>query len=110
LNKDLVIRICSHDIDVEFCDPGLWSDSGLGRASLLKAKIQVNNALSTDVMMSTLLHECMHLVSDIGDLELSEAQVSGVANGVFSIIKDNPDLVKELVTLVQTTKEINNGM
>ena len=104
--KDNVIRILSHDINIEFSNPDLWSDGGLGRACLKASKISLNDNLSTDLTLSTLLHECIHIISNMMDLELSESQVSGVGNGIFTIIKDNHEYIKELVSLIETT--INN--
>lgn len=54
-------------------------------------------ALSTPFEYITLLHECIHLISDFYDLNLSEAQVRALDQGISMLLKDNPKLLKGML-------------
>ena len=90
------IRLLAHDIRVIVESPAHWSEGGLGRASLKDQTIRLNEAMLKDVRYSTLLHEIVHLISDLNTIELTEVQVDVVAMGLFTLIKDNPKLIADM--------------
>lgn len=59
-----------------------------------KNEIRLNKANEPDQMQCTLLHEILHGISDMQDIDLSENVVRRLANGLYSVIKDNPELFK----------------
>tara|TARA_Y100000401_G_C8199969_1_gene163039 strand:- start:121 stop:480 length:360 start_codon:yes stop_codon:yes gene_type:complete len=54
--------------------------------------------LETDPQLAqmTLLHEILHIVSDLNGIGLSEKQVLGLEAGLFGVAKDNPEVAKFL--------------
>jgi len=99
------VRVFSHDFKVIVGSPGGWSETSMGNSSVLEQKIQLNAAMPHDVRCSTLLHELVHAISDLMSAGLSEAQVDAVAVGMFTIIKDNPELIAELAGVSIQTEE-----
>lgn len=93
------IRLLSHDFRVIVESPTHWSEGGMGRASLKDQTIRLNDILPNDTRHSTLLHEVIHLISDLTSVELSEVQVDVVAQGMFTLMKDNPQVVADIAGL-----------
>ena len=91
--KPLTLRILSHEIKVVFDDPKLWNRDSLGRAHMNAGLIQINKTMTVDAIVSTLLHEIVHIGSDILSIELSEQQIDCAAATIFSALRDNPKLV-----------------
>lgn len=91
--KELKIKVLGHNIKVELDSPGDWSEYGLGRANLLTQTIKLNEALKDDARNVTLLHEIIHLVSDMNAMELTESQVSTLATSLYTIVNENTDLI-----------------
>lgn len=89
------IKILSHKVKVIKNSPGNWSQGGLGRAYIKDGQILLNADQAEDTLKSTLVHEIVHYVADLLSLELSEQQVDGIAMGMFTVLKDNPDITKE---------------
>lgn len=88
-----IIKIISHEVELIKNSPGNWSQGGLGRADIKEGQILLNIEQSEDSLRSTLIHEVTHYISDLLSLELSEQQVDGVAMGMFTFLKDNPDFI-----------------
>lgn len=59
--------------------------------------IRIADTLGPDKEKETLLHEVIHGVSFAMCSDLSEHQVRSMANGLYSVLKDNPKLVKYLL-------------
>lgn len=97
--NEFTIRLFSHEIRVIVESPAHWSEGGMGRASLIDQTIRLNDALPNDTRHSTLLHEVIHLISDLTGVELSEVQVDAVTQGMFTLLKDNPELVADIAGL-----------
>lgn len=89
------IKILSHEVKLIKNSPGNWLQGGLGRAYIKDGEILLNIDQSEDSLKSTLIHEITHYISDLLSLELSEQQVDGIAMGMFTVLKDNPKLIKE---------------
>lgn len=91
--KNTVLRVLSHDITVTFSDPGMWSSGGMGRASLKDGEVVVANTMPVDPTWHTLIHELIHIGLDILSIEGDEQIIDGIAATMFSLLKDNPELV-----------------
>ena len=57
--------------------------------NVIKIKTQQQALMEAD----TLLHECLHLVSDYLQLNMNERQVYCVSVAIFALLRDNPDLI-----------------
>ncbi len=88
-----IINLLSHKITLKLESPGNWSFDGMGRASIKDLVININENMPIDSLQSVLLHEVMHLISDMCDIELTEAQVSATSLGMFSFMRGNPELI-----------------
>lgn len=91
------VKIFSHEIDISYQSPGLWGDGDMGRACVTDQKVLVNSDLPADTKVSTVLHELTHMISDLISLDMSEAQVDGMAVGLFTLLKDNPGFLIGLI-------------
>jgi len=91
--NEFTVRLLSHDFRVIVESPTHWSEGGMGRASLKEQTIRLNDILPPDTRHSTLLHEVIHLISDLTSIELTEVQVDVVAQGMFTFMKDNPKIM-----------------
>jgi len=90
------IKILDLLIEVEESSPGLWIDGAMGRTHLLESKIVLNSSLKKDLKDSTLIHEVLHLVSDIQGTGLTEERVTAVATGFYSFLMNNKEEVESL--------------
>ena len=82
------MKLFGRTIKINFIDEELMPQS-VGMANILKGKIDVTNNMSDDSTNATILHETIHLISDMLNLELNEKQVFGLENGIYSFLKDN---------------------
>lgn len=89
----LTIDIQGHSCLISFESPGDWHTGAMGRANYVNGNILISSECGEDFKRSTLLHEIVHIISGMNDLELSETQVSVLGIALFDIIKSNPKLV-----------------
>lgn len=68
----------------------------LGECDLEKQSITVKDGLELEQEQSTLLHECIHAISDSLGLGLSEKQVMGLEAGLFDLNSSNPRIFSYL--------------
>ena len=60
--------------------------------------IRIADGLGPDKERETLLHEVIHGTSFAMCSDLTEHQVRSMANGLYAVLRDNPDLVPYLTT------------
>lgn len=65
----------------------------LGRFDIAKEEISVDKDLAGDVYLSTILHEVVHGIYHILAVEHEEEHASGMAVGMMSFIRNNPDFI-----------------
>ena len=99
-----IIKVLSHAVEVIEDDPKQWAAGGMGRADSMKMVIRLNAAMPVDAKVSTVLHEVIHLGSDMLGLDLSEAQVNGAAAVVFSLLRDNEEYMLDLIDQNKVTE------
>lgn len=92
--KEMNLRILSHDIHVSFEVPSALGDKLMGRMRFADQIININKNAHIDCMFTTFIHEVMHLISFMNNLELSESQVESLGVGIFSLLRDNPHFLK----------------
>lgn len=68
----------------------------LGLCDLETQAIHVKDGLKAEQEGSTLLHECIHAISDSLGLGLSEKQVQGLETGLFDLNAANPRFFSSL--------------
>lgn len=93
------IKILSQRIILRECEPGSWSEGGMGRSNQAKGEILVRGDMSEDIKMQTLLHETLHMIADMNSLEIvkEETTISVLANGLITFMKDNPKLIHRIL-------------
>jgi len=64
----------------------------LGESDLENQALTVKDGLKPEQEQSTLLHECIHAISDSLGLGLSEKQVQGLETGLYDLNISNPRL------------------
>jgi len=89
------LRIQGFDVAVIVED--LASQGMLGRCSTTNQKIVVSSGIPEDVKNSTILHEAVHYISDLFNIDLSESQVCILETAFFNFIKSNPAFIKSLL-------------
>lgn len=85
-DKPFIMRLCGHDVPVNFTDPGNWQDQGMGRSNSLRGEIELSTKL-TDVIHLMLDFHGFHQESQ------NEKLVNAMACGLLAWMKDNPKLV-----------------
>lgn len=94
------IKILDHNYDFTV-EPYQELDECWGRANPMKGWIKVAKECGKDQFCSTLLHEVIHCIADINDLEklmdLKETGISVLAAGIYSFIKSNPELIRSMI-------------
>lgn len=63
-----------------------------------KCLIQLNENNSDEQNMVTLIHEIIHGIEDMYALEVGEEKVERLANALYSLIKDNSQLIRGFST------------
>jgi len=77
-------------------------DECWGRANPMRGWIKIAVELGNDHKFSTLLHEVVHCICDLNDLgkgdeNLKEHTISIIAAGVYSFIKSNPEIIRDML-------------
>lgn len=91
------IRILALDIKIVEEPPGEFTEDSMGRSSLMRGQITLRKDLPEGIKMQTLLHEIIHMIASMNDLELndSEVEVSTLASGLLALFRDNPGLARQ---------------
>lgn len=92
-----LIRLLEHDIEVYFDAPNAWSLDGVGRCDIKNGCIRIRASMPSDVVASTLLHEVVHMISDLLTIEQSEQSVDNMAIGILSFIRNNREFIEEFI-------------
>lgn len=62
-------------------------------------EINIANIYSEDMMKCTFIHECLHGIDDIVEAKLTEDQIRLMSKGLYTFIKDNPNIFNDNVTV-----------
>ena len=95
------VKVGGLEYDVEVLDRIRDSQSPVGRCSPMDGSIEVFLGDNDDFMCQTFMHELVHALhyqmGYSGDqIFEDEHYVDGLANALYSLIKDNPGLFKEV--------------
>jgi hypothetical protein len=90
------MKLLGHRIEIQGCDPSMWTDTGMGRSSIGTCKILIKSTMPCDAFNSTLLHEILHMIADHSALNITEQQNSALAAGLYSVMRDNPIMFQNI--------------
>jgi hypothetical protein len=68
----------------------------MGMASSSELTVLINSTMPHDAICSTTLHEVIHIIDGLLQLDLSEQQTDGVALGIHSLLKENKKFMESL--------------
>ena len=93
LPDSLLITICGHDYTYYEDDPGQWNPGKWGWSDAHKLEIHIRGDMAKHTRQSTLLHEVIHQIMLINDLEeltmKSEPVISALGVAWMQFIKNN---------------------
>jgi len=87
LKKLKTIKIGAHTFDIVHED--FEEEKLFGKANLSKQKIFISPTMSKSMTSETILHECIHMISELNGLELGERTTQSLAHAIYLLIKEN---------------------
>ena len=90
------IRILGKVYTLKYTNEAPVDDDAQGHCDYLKHKIAIRNGLAPNEERSTVLHEALHCISHAMGLHFSESVIERLENGIFSVLRDNPEFVAYL--------------
>lgn len=84
------LKILGKKWSVDYVKDAPLSKDEMGLCDLESQAIHVKDGLKTEQEGSTLLHECIHAISDSLGLGLTEKQVQGLETGLYDLNTSNP--------------------
>jgi hypothetical protein len=87
------IRLMGKRWTVAYCE---MPKDELGECDLENQAIKLKDGLKPEQEQSTLLHECIHAISDSLGLGLTEKQVQGLETGLYDLNTSNPQFFSYL--------------
>ena len=76
-----------------------------GRAEIDTMAIYVREGLEMQLERSTVLHETLHVISDLIGLRLTEKQIEGLETGIYQVNSDNPRFFASIRQTKESRKE-----
>jgi hypothetical protein len=89
------IKYLGRKIEVEYFKQ-VEPNGYLGSCNNLKMKINLLEHKNKEEREATLLHELLHIISGDFELELNEKQICALANTLYSVIKENKELIDSI--------------
>lgn len=86
------LRICGIDVHLVFSSPEDWATNGMGRSNELTNRITLRTGMQKDVEGQTLLHEVLHMIVDMNQLEKiknDETIIAVLSNALNAFLRDN---------------------
>lgn len=87
----MVIKVGHLELGVEERELG---PDLLGEFDEMTCTIRVRPNISEQLRRSTILHECLHAISSIYGLDLTESQVLVLESSLTNLINQNPELFR----------------
>jgi hypothetical protein len=91
---EVTIRIMGRPYTVRHSNAPVTHDSMMGRSGSITAEMWIRADMDSFGKRQTLLHEIIHAIGEDCALDLSETQVSVLANGLASIEEFHLDLLE----------------
>lgn len=89
------VRLIDRDIAVDYASVD-DIEGAAGDALWSEQRVRVVTGLERPTEQHTVIHELLHIVSDVMGINLKEDQIQGLAFGLVRLIADNPQLVAYL--------------
>ena len=88
------VKIGFKDYNVKLKDSDVINGNEVcyGTIKFEEGEINIANIYSEDMMKCTFIHECLHGIDDIVEAKLTEDQIRLIGKGLYSFIKDNPNI------------------
>ena len=86
------LRICGINVNLIFSSPEDWASGGMGRSCQTTNRITIRQSMPIDVEGAVILHEVIHMIADMNNLEKiinDETTVSVLANALNAFLRDN---------------------
>ena len=86
------LRICGIDVDLVLSAPEDWASGGMGRSCQVNNRITIRPGMSKDVEGGVGLHEVLHMIADMNELESikrDETTIAVLANALNAFWRDN---------------------
>jgi hypothetical protein len=94
LKNSSQIKILGHVVTVKTVKRPFVLQDQSGEADPGRGVISVLEGLEASVREATILHEVIHILDHHLALQMNEEQVTGIAQGLFSVLKDNPEFLR----------------
>ncbi|MFA5745688.1 MAG: hypothetical protein WCX79_01230 [Candidatus Paceibacterota bacterium] len=65
-----------------------------GKTVFESASIHIDDTLSQDMSLATLLHEVIEVINEENELKLEHRAIQTLATQLFQVLKDNPEVFK----------------
>ena len=91
----MTMRVCGIDVNVDFRSPDDWASGGMGRSCQITNRITIRPGMEKDVEGGVLLHEVIHMIADMNELQPikdNETVIAVLANALNAFLRDNNDL------------------
>ena len=88
------LKILGHVVTITRVPASFILSSNIGESDSGQGTIKIVDGLEKSVYEATLLHETFHIIDKHLDLGLTEDQVSGLAQGLFQVLRDNPRFMR----------------
>lgn len=95
------VKIGYKNYNVNMIEGNLVEDNKVcyGTIDYDEGNIKLSNLYSNDQKKCTFIHESIHGIDDIMEIDLDEDQVRKLGKGVYQFIKDNPEVFKNEVAM-----------
>ena len=90
------VRVLGKPFTIRLVDKTGVSEDNLGACAEDEQEISVRKNLPLETEQDTILHEVLHAIDHSMDTKCSEKQIAGLATGLLSVLKDNPEFLKYL--------------
>ena len=89
LHNKKELNILGQTYKLEFVPDEHSADMNLGRCDSKACVIKVKSSLPYNAREVTVWHEVMHAISDLLALDIDEAQITGLATGMYQVYTAN---------------------
>lgn len=81
-------------------------DEKVGGVDFENSTIVIKDGQQRLLEADTLIHESLHIIDDIFQLELSERQVYCITSGIIALLRDNPALVSYINDAIISPRKV----
>ena len=69
----------------------------MGQCKLMDLEVVIDPAMPVDLERQVLWHELIHVIEQVMNLELTEAQVDSLSLGLVHMLRTNPELLMTFI-------------